>query len=212
QTISQEIKENDDKLKETENKRKNVSEIKVSDIEVNRARANTANNLAIELSRLTENKQQLENRLNILLESANLNNPFTTESAPIVSADDMLRLNQTIENTKTLTQNNPRLSNLMEEYERVNRDLTRYSTLTKQLRNPKLQADGANGLSKLLLGNGRKINDVTKEFIKGLEGSRQLVDEQRDSTKVRALREVDQSIEVVEGAEVAVVTPTVAVL
>lgn len=212
QTISQEIKENDDKLKETENKRKNVSEIKVSDIEVNRARANTANNLAIELSRLTENKQQLENRLNILLESANLNNPFTTESAPIVSAEDMLRLNQTIENIKTLTQNNPRLSNLMEEYERVNRDLTRYSTLTKQLRNPKLQADGAKGLSKLLLGNGRKINDVTKEFIKGLEGSRQIVDEQRDSTKVRALREVDQSIEVVEGAEVAVVTPTVAVL
>lgn len=210
ETISNEIRQNETKLKETETKRKNVSEIKVSDIEVNRARANTATNLAIELSRLTENKQNLENRLNILLESANLNNPFTTEASPIVSAEDILRLDNTLSNIKTLTENNPRLKNLMEEYERTSRELIRYSELTRQLRNTKLQADGAKGLSKLLLGNGKKINEVTQDFIKGIRGSMELVGEQQIATQLRGVEPVNEAIEVVEGAET--VTPTVTVL
>src|SRR5690606_20114881 len=85
----------------------------------------------------------------------------------------------------------------------------RYTQLTKQLKDPNLQADGAKGLAKLLLGNSKKLNDITSQFIEGLQGSRDLINEQRVATNIRVLQPVDQAIETVEGLEeVTTIVPT----
>ena len=135
--VTKELFENESKLEELNTRRKNVSYVRTNDIEVNRERANTANNLALDIAELTERKQQLENRYNILLETANLNNPFTNESSPIVTTADILNLEQSLNKIKASANSNNKLKGLIEEYQRVSKDLVRHSILNKQLKDPK---------------------------------------------------------------------------
>lgn len=206
--VTKELFENESKLEELNVRRKNVAYVRTNDIEVNRERANTANNLALDIAELTERKQQLENRYNILLETANLNNPFTNESSPIVTTADILNLEQSLNKIKASANSNSKLKGLIEEYQRVSKDLVRHSILNKQLKDPKLQAEGSKGLSRLLLGKGRKLNDLTKEFIEGIQSSMDYVREVDTATKLRALETVDESIETVQEAETIKTQPT----
>lgn len=153
--------------------------------EDNTSTLNRLNQVTVEIQKRDEELNSLNNELTGLLSTAQLQNPFSNESQPFVTSEDLENVETDLKQVSQLVnrykESNPqkgyRLEGLISEYSKAKTAFTRYSDLARQLSDSDF---GLKGKSSILnkLRSEKSPSKATMEFLEGLQtGMQQSVEE-----------------------------------
>lgn len=166
--------------------------------ELQQENAAKLNSIALDITDLQQKKVSLNERLNNLLQLANLENPYSNKSPRVVTEQDLTKLDEVLQNLSDLpsklaetdTQKAIAFENLIREYNKSNREFKSYAELSKELSTGKFDAKG---LAEKVFGD-RTLNEALQDI---LDNENNQVEEQTSLQEIIKTAQVKKTEEIV---------------
>lgn len=167
-----------------------------TDLEQKKKYLSQFDSLRLRLTEVEQEKQKAVQDYQLLVNTANLSNPFGKEATDLfITEENILNKEQDLKNVRDLVnkynQTNPqrglKLKKLLDEYGKSIFAIKRYADLSRQISDPKLGVRGKRNLITEIT-QGKNTNDITVEFLEGLRESA----EQQATNNLENVQEVQE--------------------
>ena len=171
ESIKREIVDLNKEKQAIDNKRKSLAKLLYgSNTEENTRNANELNRITQDLAEVTEKETSLNLKLNNLVKSAEIENPFNSNQGRVVTNEQLSELDNVLREissipeklSQTDLQKAEYINSLIEEYGISLKTFKQYADVSRQITSGKLQLTGKN------IFGSKEPNEITAEFLEGL--------------------------------------------